>query len=150
MLQLCPTLCNPMDCSPPGSLFHGILHERIQPESWSELSCPPLEDPPNPVTEPQCLQSVSSVVQSCLTLCDTVDCIKPGFPVINNSWSLFKLMSINSVMPSNHLISVVPFSSCLQSFPTSRSFLMSQLFASGGQCIGTTASASVLPMNIQV
>ena len=104
MLQLCPTLCNPMDCSPPGSLFHGILHARIQPESWSELSCPPLEDPPNPVTEPQCLQSVSSVVQSCLTLCDTVDCIKPGFPVINNSWSLFKLMSINSVMPSNHLI----------------------------------------------
>ena len=69
---------------------------------------------------------------------------------ITNPWSLLKLMSINSVMPSNHLISVVPFSSCLQSFPTSRSFLMSQLFASGGQCIGTTASASVLPMNIQV
>ena len=102
--QLCSTLCNPMDCSPPGSLFHGILQTRIQPESWSELSCPPPEDPPNPVTEPQCLQSVSSVVQSCLTLCDTVDCIKPGFPVIGNSWSLFKLMSINSVMPSNHLI----------------------------------------------
>ena len=43
--------------------------------------------------------------------------------------------------------SVVPFSSCLQSFPTSESFLMSQLFTSGGQSIG--ASASVLPMNIQ-
>ena len=45
--------------------------------------------------------------------------------------------------------SVIPFSSCLQSFPTSGSFQMSQLFASGGQSIGVSASASVLPMNIQ-
>ena len=45
--------------------------------------------------------------------------------------------------------SVVPFSSCLQSFPASESFPMSQLFASGGQSIGVSASASVLPMNIQ-
>ena len=46
------------------------------------------------------------------------------------------------------LSSVVPFS-CLQSFPASGSFLMSQLFASGGQSIGASALASVLPMNIQ-
>ena len=45
--------------------------------------------------------------------------------------------------------SVLPFSSCLQSFPTSGSFPMSQFFASGGQSIGVSASASVLPMNIQ-
>ena len=45
--------------------------------------------------------------------------------------------------------SVVPFSSCPQSFPASRSFPMSQLFASGGQSIGVSASASVLPMNTQ-
>ena len=45
--------------------------------------------------------------------------------------------------------SVVPFSSCLQSFPTSGSFQMSQFFASGGQTIGISDSASVLPMNIQ-
>ena len=45
--------------------------------------------------------------------------------------------------------SVIPFSSCLQSFPASGSFLMSQLFASGGQSIGVSASASVLPMKIQ-
>ena len=45
--------------------------------------------------------------------------------------------------------SVVPFSSCPQSFPASGSFPMSQLFASGGQSIGASASASVLPMNIQ-
>ena len=44
---------------------------------------------------------------------------------------------------------VVPFSSCLQCFPASGSFLMSQLFASGGQSIGASASASVLLMNIQ-
>ena len=45
--------------------------------------------------------------------------------------------------------SVVPFSSCPQSFPAARSFQMSQFFASGGQSIGISASASVLPMNIQ-
>ena len=66
-----------------------------------------------------------------------------------NSWSLLKLMSIESVMPSNHLISGIPFSSCLQSFPASGSFPMSQFFESGGQSIGASASPSVLPMNIQ-
>ena len=45
--------------------------------------------------------------------------------------------------------SVVPFSSCPQSFPAPQSFQMSQLFTSGGQSIGVSASASVLPMNIQ-
>ena len=45
--------------------------------------------------------------------------------------------------------SVVPFSSCPQSFPASGSFQMSQLFASGGQSIGVSASTSVLPMNSQ-
>ena len=45
--------------------------------------------------------------------------------------------------------SVVPFSSCLQSFPISGSFLMSQFFTSGGQSIGVSASALVLPRNIQ-
>ena len=45
--------------------------------------------------------------------------------------------------------SVIPFSSCLQSFPASGSFPMSQFFATGGQTIGVSASTSVLPMNIQ-
>ena len=45
--------------------------------------------------------------------------------------------------------SIIPFSSCLQSFPASGSFQMSQLFASGGQSTGVSASTSVLPMNIQ-
>ena len=47
------------------------------------------------------------------------------------------------------LSSVAPFSSCLQSFPTSGPFQMSQFFVSDGQSIGASASASVLPMNIQ-
>ena len=63
------------------------------------------------------------------------------------SQRLLRLMSIDSVMHPTISSSVVPFSSCLQSFPASGSFLMSQLFASGGQSIGT--SASFLPMNIQ-
>ena len=45
--------------------------------------------------------------------------------------------------------SVIPFSSCLQSFPASGAFPMSQFFTSGGQSIGVSASASVLPMNNQ-
>ena len=63
------------------------------------------------------------------------------------SWSLLKLLFIESVMPSNISSSVALFSSCPQSFPASGSFLMSQLFTSGGQSVGT--SASVLPMSIQ-
>ena len=66
-----------------------------------------------------------------------------------NSQSLLKLKTIKLVMPSNHLILCIPFSSCLQSFPASGSFLMSQFFASGGQNIGASASASVLPVDIQ-
>ena len=50
-------------------------------------------------------------------------------------------------MPSNRLIVFTPFSSCLQSFPASGSFQMSQLFASGGQSIGVSASTSVLSMS---
>ena len=68
---------------------------------------------------------------------------------ITLSQSLLKLMSIESVMPSNHLTSIVPFSSCLQSFPASGSFPMSHFYTSGGQSIGVFASASVLSMNIQ-
>ena len=55
-------------------------------------------------------------------------------------------MSIELVIPCNH--PVIPFS-CLQSFPASGSFLMSQLSASGGQSIRVSASTSALPMNIQ-
>ena len=68
---------------------------------------------------------------------------------ITNSQSLLKLMSIESVMPSSYLILCHPLSSCPQSLQASGSFPMSQLFAWGGQSIGVSASASVLPMNTQ-
>ena len=58
------------------------------------------------------------------------------------SWSLLKLMSTESVVPSYHLISVVPFFSCLQSFAAPGSFPISQLFTSGGQSIVASALAS--------
>ena len=62
---------------------------------------------------------------------------------ITNSQSLPRFVSIQSVMPSNHLILINPFPSHLPSFPTSGSFLMSQFFTSGSQSIGASASASV-------
>ena len=65
-----------------------------------------------------------------------------------NSWSLLKLMSIESVMHPTISSSVMPFSSYLHSFPASGSFPMSQFFTSGGPSIGALASASVLPVNI--
>ena len=68
---------------------------------------------------------------------------------IINSQSLLKLMSIELVMPSNHLILSRPFLLCLQSYPASWSFPMCKFFASNGQNIGASTSASVLPLNIQ-
>ena len=70
-----------------------------------------------------------------------------AFLSITNSWSSLKLMSIKSVMPSNHLILCRPLLLLSQSLPASGFFPMSQHFAWGGQSIGVSASASVLPMN---
>ena len=68
---------------------------------------------------------------------------------ITNSQSLLKLMSIKLVMPSNHLILCRPLLLLPSIFPSIRVFPMSQFFASSGQSIGASASASVLPTNIQ-
>ena len=68
---------------------------------------------------------------------------------ITNSQSSPRLTSIESVMPSSHLILCHPLLLLPQSLPASESFSMSQLFAWGGQSIGASALASVLPMNIQ-
>ena len=70
-------------------------------------------------------------------------------PSSTTSRSLLKLISVELVMPSNHLTFCYPLLSCLQSFPASGSFLMSWFFASGDQSIGTAALASILPVNIQ-
>ena len=68
---------------------------------------------------------------------------------IINSKSLLKLMPIESVMPSKHLVLCRPLLLLPSIFPSIRVFSMSQSFASGGQSIEASASASVLPMNIQ-
>jgi len=68
---------------------------------------------------------------------------------ITNFQSLPKLIFIESVMPSNHLILCRPPLLLPQSFPASGPFQMSQLFTTGGQSIGVSASTSVLPMNTQ-
>ena len=74
----------------------------------------------------------------------------PGSAVFDYLAELLTFKSIASVMPSNHLIPCRPFSSCLQSFPASGSFPVSQFFISGGQRIGASASASVLPRIFRV
>ena len=97
---------------------------------------------------PTLFSSVQSL--SCVWLFTTPwTATRQAFLSITNSQSLPKPMSTESMMPSNHLILCHPFSSHLQSFPASGSFLMSQFFPSGGQSIGASASASVPPMNTQ-
>ena len=72
-----------------------------------------------------------------------------AFLSLTISGSLPKFMSIKSVMPSNQLICCCPHSSCPQSFPASGSFPVNLLLVSGGQSIGASASAWVLPVSIQ-
>ena len=89
----------------------------------------------------------SSVAQLCFVIPWTT--ARQASLSITNSRSLPKLMSIDRWCHLTISSSVVPFSSCLQSFPTSGSFQMSQFFTSGGQNIGVSASTSVLPMYTQ-
>ena len=89
----------------------------------------------------------SSVAQLCLTLSNPTDCRTSGFPVLPYLPQLSQTHVHCQWCHPTISSSVIPFSSCLQSFPASGSFPMSQLFTSGGQSIG--ASVSSLPMDIQ-
>ena len=123
VLSHVPTLCNPMECSLPGFSVLGF--------SKQQYSC------------------CCSVAQSCLTLFDPLDCSTPGFPVPHHLLELAQTHVRCQWCHPAISSSVVPFSSCPQPFPASGSFLMSRLFAWGGQTIGVSASASVPPMNTQ-
>ena len=92
--------------------------------------------------------SVSSVAQSCLTLCNPMNRSTPGLPVHHQlpQFAQTHLHWVSDAIQPSH--PVIPFSFCLQSFPASGSFPMSQFFTSGGQSIGVSASASVLSTNI--
>ena len=90
----------------------------------------------------QSLSRVQLFVTPCTEACQ-------AFLSFTISQSLLKLMSIESVIPSNHITLCHPLLLLSQSFPASGYFLVSWLFTSGGQSIGVSALASVLPMNIQ-
>ena len=106
----------------------------------------------------------SSVAQSCLTLSDPYGLQHTSYPTLCDPHGLqdarppcpsptpgaySNTCSLSQWCHQTMSSSVLPFSSCLQSLPTSVSFQMSQLFTSGGQSIAVSALASVLPMNIQ-
>ena len=86
-----------------------------------------------------------SVPKSCPTLCNPMDCSTPSSvsPRVSLDSCPLSRWCYLTVFPS-----AAPFSFCLQSFPASGAFPVSSLFTSGGQSIGASASASVLPMNI--
>ena len=91
----------------------------------------------------------SSAAQSCLALCDPMNCSMPGLPPSPTPGAYSNSGPLSQWCHPTISFSVVPFSSCPQSFPASGCFPMSQFFVSGGQSIGVSASALVLPMNIQ-
>ena len=108
------------------------------------VSALPLNPPP------QCDQASSVQSLSCVQLFVTSWTAAPqASQSVTNSWSLLKLMSIVSVIPSNHFILCCLLLLPPSSFPASGPLQMSQFFTSGGQSIGVSASASVLLMNIQ-
>ena len=97
-----------------------------------------------------CSIQFSSVTQSCPTLCNPMDCRMPGLPDHHQPPGVYSdSCPLSQWCHPTISYSVIPFSFCLQSFPASGSFPMSQSFTSGSQCTGVLASASVLPMNIQ-
>ena len=91
----------------------------------------------------------SSVTQLCPTLCNPMNRSTPGLPVHHQlpEFTQTHVHWITDAIQPSH--PVVPFSFCLQSFPTSRFFQMNQLFASGGQSIGVSTSTLVFPINTQ-
>ena len=93
--------------------------------------------------------SYCSLAKSCPTLCDPMDCSMPGVPV-SHHLQKFAQAHVScfgdAIQPSHFLTPSSPLPSI---FPRIRGFPMSQLFTSGGQSTGASASVSVLPMNIQ-
>ena len=89
----------------------------------------------------------SSVAQLSLSLCGPMDCSTPRLPVHQlQELAQTDIHQVGDAIQPSH--PVIPLSSCLQSSPASGCFPMSQFFISGGQSIGASALASVLPMNI--
>ena len=90
-----------------------------------------------------------SVAQSCLTLCDPWTAVCQASVSFTISWSLLKIMSTESLTPSNHHILCRPLLLLPSILPSIMVFSNVSAFCISGQNIGASASASVLPMNIQ-
>ena len=141
-------LYEPMDYALSASSVHGVLQARI-------LECPPPGDLPDPGIEPMSLASPALQFRSVQLLSRVWLLATPWTAAhqaslsITNSRSPPKPMSIESVMPRNHLILRHPLLLLPSIFSGTGSFQMSQLFISGGQSIGVSASASVLAMDTQ-
>ena len=163
--QPCPIVCDPMDCSLPGSSVHGIFQARVLElvaisYSWLFIVYPVIYSFPKKNREKDNYKVLtwsilakgkrqiqfSSVTQSCPTLCDPMNHSTPGLPVHHQLLESTQthVHQVNDGIQPSHLL-LFPFSSSLQSFPASESFLMSQLFTSRGQSIGVSVSISVLP-----
>ena len=159
--QVCLTLCNPMDCSSLDSSVHGILQAGILEwvaisfsnvhgvvKSWAWLgdwtTVGLLQNVPEAVVH-VVVQSPSHVW---LFTTPWTTARQASLSLII-SWSFPKSYPLNQWCHPTISSSVALFSSCLQSFPASRSLLLSQFLTSGGQSIRTLASASVLPVNNQ-
>ena len=122
--------------------------------SSSTLPCPPHPQALNAFNfpypfHPICCCCCCSDTKTCLTVCNPMDCSMPAFLVLHCLRVCSDPCPLSGWCHPTISSSVVPFSSCLQSFQASGSFKISQLFTSGGQNIRASASASVLPMNIQ-
>ena len=133
-------------CNEQSRLFMGWVYAReagVLPSSVADTGVTSCKSSPFSSVQ------FSSVAQSCLTLCDPMNRSTPGLPVHHRLPKFTQTHVIESVMPSSHLIFCRPLLLLPQSLPPSGSFPMSQLFTSGGQSIGVSASASVLPMNTQ-
>ena len=129
---------SPGDLSDPG----------IKPRSPAlQADALPSEPPGKPNNCPQ-FSSVQSLSRVRLFATPWIAAHQASLP-ITISWSSLRLTSIESVMPSSHLMLCHPFSFCPQSLPASESFPMSQLFAWGGQSTGVSALTSFLPKKSQ-
>ena len=145
--QSCPTLSNPMDCSPPGSSVHGILQTRVL--EWAAIAF-----------SRKIAAAAAKSLQSCPTLCDPIDSSPPGSPVpgilqartlewvaisFSNAWKgKVKVKSLSRVP-----FLATPQNAAYQASPSMGwSFPMRWLFTSGGQSIGTWSfSFSISPSN---
>ena len=125
----------------------GFGHDWVTEMNWIFFFFDKMENTmSHPILSLKCHCSITKL---CLTLCDLVDCRTPGSTVLCIALSFFIFMSIELLMLSIHLILCCPLLLLPQSFPASGSFPMSWLFALSGQSFGTSASATILPMNIQ-